>query len=150
MAGSVNKVILVGNIGRDPEVRTTQGGDRVVSFSLATTESWRDKNTGERKDHTEWHNVVIWNDALGKIAEQYCRKGAKVYLEGSLQTREYTDKDGNQRKTTEVVLARFRGEMTLLDGPKSEGSRDERAAPSSASSGSRAPLRDQLNDDIPF
>ncbi len=115
MAGSVNKVILVGNLGRDPEVRRMNSGDAVVSFSVATTESWRDKASGERKDRTEWHNVVIFNEALGKIAEQYCKKGSKVYLEGQLQTREYTDKEGNQRKTTEVVLQRFRGELTLLD-----------------------------------
>ena len=125
MAGSVNKVILVGNLGRDPEVRTLPSGDRVVSFSLATTESWRDRNSGERRDRTEWHNISIFNENLGKIAEQYCRKGAKVYLEGQLQTREYTDKDGNQRKATDVVLQRFRGELTLLDskgGGRSEGS----------------------------
>ena len=115
MSGSVNKVILIGNLGRDPEVRRMNSGDSVVSFSLATTESWRDKATGERKDRTEWHNVVIFNENLGKIAEQYCKKGSKVYLEGQLQTREYTDRDGNQRKTTEVVLQRFRGELTLLD-----------------------------------
>jgi single-strand DNA-binding protein len=115
MAGSVNKVILVGNLGRDPEVRRTGAGDPVVNFSLATSESWRDKVSGERKERTEWHNVVIFNENLGKIAEQYCKKGTKVYLEGQLQTREYTDRDGNQRKTTEVVLNRFRGELTLLD-----------------------------------
>lgn len=115
MAGSVNKVILVGNLGRDPEVRTLPSGDRVVSFSVATTESWRDRNTGERRDRTEWHNVSIFNENLGKIAEQYCRKGAKVYLEGQLQTREYQDKDGVQRRATDVVLQRFRGELTLLD-----------------------------------
>ena len=115
MAGSVNKVILIGNLGRDPEVRRLNSGDAVVSFSLATTKSWRDKATGERKDRTEWHNIVIFNENLGKIAEQYLKKGSKVYLEGQLQTREFTDKDGNQRKTTEVVLQRFRGELTLLD-----------------------------------
>ena len=115
MSGSVNKVILIGNLGRDPEVRRTNNGDPVVSFSLATTESWRDKATGERRDRTEWHNVVIFNENLGKIAEQYCKKGAKIYIEGQLQTREYTDKDGNQRKATDVVLTKFRGELTLLD-----------------------------------
>ena len=115
MSGSVNKVILIGNLGRDPEVRRINSGDQVVSFSLATTESWRDKASGERKDRTEWHNVVIWNENLGRIAEQYCKKGSKIYLEGQLQTREYQDKDGNQRKATEVVLQRFRGELTLLD-----------------------------------
>ncbi len=172
MAGSVNKVILVGNLGRDPEVRTLPSGDRVVSFSLATTDSWRDKNTGERKDRTEWHNISIFNENLGKIAEQYCRKGSKVYLEGQLQTREYTDKDGNQRKATDVVLQRYRGELTLLDskGGRSEGDyegggfgRDSggggysRSAPTERSGGNRpAPssgggrLSDQLDDDIPF
>ncbi|ACB95690.1 single-stranded DNA-binding protein [Beijerinckia indica] len=115
MSGSVNKVILIGNLGRDPEVRRMNSGEAVVSFSLATTESWRDKMSGERRDRTEWHNVVIFNENLGKIAEQYCKKGSKVYLEGQLQTREYQDRDGNQRRTTEVVLQRFRGELTLLD-----------------------------------
>src|SRR5208283_229856 len=115
MAGSVNKVILIGNLGKDPEVRRLNSGDQVVSFSLATSDTWRDKATGERKERTEWHNIVIFNENLGKIAEQYCKKGTKVYLEGQLQTREYTDRDGNQRKATEVVLQRFRGELTLLD-----------------------------------
>ena len=115
MSGSVNKVILVGNLGRDPESRKFPSGDSVVSFSLATTESWRDKATGERKDKTEWHNVVIFNENLGRIAEQYLKKGSKVYLEGALQTREFTDKEGHQRRTTEVVLTKFRGELTLLD-----------------------------------
>src|SRR5574337_149320 len=133
MSGSVNKVILVGNLGRDPEVRRMGSGDPVVSFSLATTESWRDKATGERRDRTEWHNIVIFNENLGKIAEQYCKKGSKVYLEGQLQTREYTDKDGNQRKTTEVVLQRFRGELTLLD---SRGRGGEDAAWGGSSGGS--------------
>src|SRR5579862_1568515 len=99
MAGSVNKVILVGNLGNDPEVRRLNSGDQVVNFRVATSETWRDKNSGERKERTEWHNVVIFNENLGKVAEQYCKKGTKVYLEGQLQTREYTDKDGNQRRT---------------------------------------------------
>ena len=121
MSGSVNKVILVGNLGRDPEVRTFPSGDKVVSFSMAMTESWRDKATGERKDKTEWVNVSIFNEALGRVAEQYCKKGSKIYLEGQLQTREYTDKDGNQRKATDVVLQKFRGELTLLDSRGSRG-----------------------------
>jgi single-strand DNA-binding protein len=146
MAGSVNKVILVGSLGRDPEVRTFSSGDRVVSFSIATTESWRDKGTGERKDRTEWHSVQVFNEALGKIAEAYCRKGAKVYLEGQLQTREYTDKDGNQRKVTEVVIPRFRGELTLLDSRK-EGETSNRAP---AQNGARPSLSSQLDDDIPY
>ena len=166
MAGSVNKVILIGNLGRDPEVRRTGAGDPVVSFSVATTESWRDKASGERKDRTEWHNVVIFNENLGKIAEQYCKKGSKVYLEGQLQTREYTDKDGNQRKTTEVVLQRFRGELTLLDGRRDGAGADDRggySAPASGDGFGRASPMERrpaaagasrssspINDDIPF
>src|SRR5664279_5432889 len=115
MAGSVNKVILLGNLGKDPEVRTLNSGSRVVNLRIATSESWRDKASGERQERTEWHSVVIYNENLGKIAEQYLKKGSKVYVEGQLQTREFTDKEGNQRKTTEVVLQRFRGELTLLD-----------------------------------
>jgi single-strand DNA-binding protein len=163
MAGSVNKVILIGNLGRDPEVRRLNSGDSVVSFSVATTESWRDKATGERKDRTEWHNVVIFNENLGKIAEQYCKKGSKVYLEGQLQTREYQDKDGNPRKVTEVVLQRFRGELTLLDsrgGGRGEMA-DERES-SSGNFGRSSPMEkrpatagsgrvaDMIDDDIPF
>ncbi len=168
MAGSVNKVILVGNLGRDPEVRTLPSGDRVVSFSVATTESWRDRNTGERKDRTEWHNISIFNENLAKVAEQYCRKGSKIYLEGQLQTREYTDKDGNQRKATDVVLQKFRGELQLLDskGSRAEGGDYDQAGngsfgrsspmersgeerrPAPASAGSR--LSNELDDDIPF
>src|SRR6202035_1555429 len=142
MSGSVNKVILIGNLGRDPEVRRMNSGDSVVSFSLATTESWRDKATGERKDRTEWHNVVIFNENLGKIAEQYLKKGAKVYLEGQLQTREYTDKEGNQRKTTEVVLQRFRGELTLLDsrGRGEAGGESLASSSSSSSFGQSSPM----------
>src|ERR1700733_8802942 len=137
MSGSVNKVIPIGNLGRDPEVRRMNSGDSVVNFSLATTESWRDKATGERKDRTEWHNIVIFNENLGKIAEQYCKKGSKVYLEGQLQTREYTDKDGNQRRATEVVLQRFRGELTLLDSRGGRGeATDDRGSSDAPSSGS--------------
>jgi single-strand DNA-binding protein len=162
MAGSVNKVILIGNLGRDPEVRRTSAGDPIVSFSVATTESWRDKASGERKERTEWHNVVIFNENLGKIAEQYCKKGTKIYLEGQLQTREYTDRDGNQRKATEVVLQRFRGELTLLDsrGRDTSGALEAsnegfgRASPMeqgerrSGAGSSRA--ADIIDDDIPF
>jgi len=123
MAGSVNKVILVGNLGKDPEVRRLNSGDQVVNFTLATSESWRDKNSGERKEKTEWHNVVIFNENLGKVVEQYCKKGSKVYVEGQLQTRKWQDKDGADRYTTEVVLQRFRGELTLLDSRNSGGDR---------------------------
>src|SRR3954454_13419415 len=115
MSGSVNKVILIGNLGRDPEVRRMNSGDAVVSFSVATTESWRDKATGERKDRTEWHNVVIFNENLGKVAEQYLKKGAKVYVEGQLQTRKYTDQQGQEKYSTEIVLQQYRGELTMLD-----------------------------------
>ncbi len=115
MAGSVNKVILVGNLGRDPEVRRLSSGDPVVNFSIATSETWKDKTSGERKEKTEWHNIVIYNENLGRVAEQYLKKGSKVYIEGQLQTREYTDKEGQQRKSTEVVLQRFRGELAILD-----------------------------------
>ncbi len=171
MAGSVNKVILVGNLGRDPETRRFPSGDSVVSFSLATTESWRDKATGERKDRTEWHNISVFNENLGKVVEQYCKKGSKVYLEGQLQTREFTDKEGHQRKTTDVVLTKFRGELVLLD---SRGGRGDDAGYGGASGGSsggsfgrqspmeRSPAErgggmsgggrasDTLDDDIPF
>src|SRR5437870_10203839 len=115
MAGSVNKVILVGNLGRDPDVRRLSSGDPVVNLSVATSESWRDKASGERKERTEWHRVVIFNENLAKVAEQYLRKGAKVYLEGQLQTRKYTDKDGVEKYSTEVVLQQYRGELTMLD-----------------------------------
>ena len=115
MAGSVNKVILVGNLGRDPEIRRTQDGRPIANLSVATSESWRDKTTGERKEKTEWHRVVIFNEGLCKIAEQYLKKGAKVYLEGALQTRKYTDKDGVEKYSTEVVLQGFNSSLTMLD-----------------------------------
>lgn len=119
MAG-VNKVILVGNLGADPEVRRLNSGEPVVSMRIATSESWRDKQSGERRERTEWHNVVIFNEHLAKIAEQYLKKGSKVYVEGQLQTRKWTDQNGNDRYTTEIVLQRFRGELQMLDG-RSEG-----------------------------
>ncbi len=115
MAGSVNKVILVGNLGADPEVRRLNSGDMVVNLRIATSETWRDKNSGERKEKTEWHNVVIFNDQLAKVAEQYLKKGMKVYVEGQLQTRKWQDQTGNDRYTTEVVLQKFRGELQMLD-----------------------------------
>ena len=120
MAGSVNKVILIGNLGRDPEVRKTQSGDAIVHLNLATSESWKDKNTGERREKTEWHRVVIFNENLGRIAQQYLRKGSKVYIEGQLQTRKWQDQSGVEKYTTEIVLQRYRGELTMLDG-RSEG-----------------------------
>ena len=150
MAGSVNKVILVGNLGRDPEVRRLTSGDPVVNLSVATSESWRDKASGERKERTEWHRVVIFNENLAKVAEQYLRKGSKVYLEGQLQTRKYTDKDGVEKYTTEVVLGRFRGELTMLDA-RGDGERAERPALVGASEGGRSFERGgDLDDEIPF
>ncbi|WP_375408161.1 single-stranded DNA-binding protein [uncultured Methylobacterium sp.] len=116
MAGSVNKVILVGNLGRDPETRRLASGDPVVNLRIATSESWKDKMSGERKEKTEWHSVVIYNENLARVAEQYLRKGSKVYIEGQLQTRKWADQSGVEKYTTEVVLQRFRGELTLLDG----------------------------------
>lgn len=116
MAGSVNKVILVGNLGRDPEVRNTQSGMKVVNLRIATSESWKDRQTGERQERTEWHSVAIFNENLADIAEKYLRKGSKVYVEGQLQTRKWTDQQGQERYTTEIVLQRYRGELTLLDG----------------------------------
>lgn len=160
MAGSVNKVILVGNLGRDPEIRRTPNGDPIVNLSVATSESWKDRNTGERKERTEWHRVVIFNENLAKVAEQYMHKGTKVYLEGQLQTRKYTDKDGVEKYSTEIVLSRFRGELVLLDG-RSGGASGGFGGGDSGSSfgggssagGSSAPASfDQggMDDDIPF
>ena len=139
MAGSVNKVILVGNLGRDPEARTLQDGGKVVNLSIATSESWKDKSSGQRKEKTEWHRVVIFNDKLGEVAEKYLRKGAKVYIEGQIQTRKWTDQSGAERYSTEIVLQKFRGELTMLDSA-SEGERE----PAPAGGG-----RDD-DSDIPF
>jgi len=160
MAGSVNKVILVGNLGRDPEVRRLTSGDPVVNLSIATSESWRDKASGERKEKTEWHRVVIFNENLAKVAEQYLKKGAKVYLEGQLQTRKYTDKDGSEKYSTEIVLQKYRGELTMLDGRGGEGGgsgggggggeRMERPAMAGGGEGARSFQRDDLDDEIPF
>lgn len=116
MAGSLNKVMLIGNLGKDPEVRSFQNGGKVCNFSLATSESWKDRNTGERREKTDWHNVAIFNENLVRIAEQYLKKGSKVYVEGALQTRKWQDQSGNDRYTTEVVLQNFNGTMVLLDG----------------------------------
>ena len=121
MAGSINKVILVGNLGRDPEIRSTQDGMRIANLAVATSETWRDKMSGERKERTEWHRVVIFNERLAEIAEKYLKKGSKVYVEGALQTRKWTDNSGQERYTTEVVLQRFRGELTMLDGARGAG-----------------------------
>ncbi len=115
MAGSVNKVILVGNLGKDPEVRSTQDGTKIVNFTLATSETWNDRASGERKERTEWHRVVIFNENIANVAEKYLRKGRKVYVEGSLQTRKWTDQSGQEKYTTEVVISRFRGDIQLID-----------------------------------
>ena len=116
MAGSVNKVILIGNLGRDPEIRSMQNGQKVANLALATSESWRDKQSGERKERTEWHRVVIFNENLIEIAEKYLRKGSKIYVEGALQSRKWQDQSGQEKYTTEIVLQRYRGELTMLDG----------------------------------
>lgn len=121
MAGSVNKVILVGNLGKDPEVRSTQNGQKIVNFTLATSETWRDRQSGERREKTEWHRVAVFNPNLAEIAERYLRKGSKVYVEGQLQTRKWTDQNGQERYTTEVVLQQFRGDLTLLDSRGGSG-----------------------------
>jgi len=138
---SVNKVIIVGNLGRDPEVRTFQNGGQVCNLNIATSESWKDKNTGERKERTEWHSVAIFSEPLARIAEQYLRKGSKVYLEGQLETRKWQDQSGQDRYTTEVVLRPYKGELVLLDKP-----RDERPEPPQ-SQGGGGMLPD---DEIPF
>ena len=153
MAGSVNKVILVGNLGRDPEVKRLTSGDPVVNLSVATSESWKDKASGERKERTEWHRVVIFNENIAKVAEQYLRKGSKVYIEGQLQTRKYTDKDGHEKYSTEVVLQRYRGELTMLDtkGSGEGGAERERVtAGAPREESQRSFQRAELDDEIPF
>lgn len=142
MAGSVNKVILVGNLGRDPEIRAAQDGSKVASFSVATSETWKDRVSGEKKDRTEWHRIVVFNPNLCDICEKYLHKGSKVYLEGQLQTRKWQDQSGAERYTTEVILGRFRGELALLDA---KGSSEDGAAVMDDKS-AEAPI----DDDIPF
>jgi single-strand DNA-binding protein len=165
MAGSVNKVILVGNLGRDPEVRLTQANQKIVHLAIATSERWKDRLSGETRERTEWHRVVIFNEQLADIAERYLRKGSPVYLKGTLQTRKWTDQGGQERYTTEVVVPRFRGELTLLGG-RGEGGGTEIGSPedfdSATGTGYRSPapggggrewppsLAEQLDDDIPF
>jgi single-strand DNA-binding protein len=168
MAGSVNKVIIIGNLGRDPEVRSFQNGGKVVNLRIATSETWRDKATGERKERTEWHSVAIFNEALGKIAEQYLKKGSTVYIEGQLETRKWQDQSGADRYTTEIVLRQFRGELTLLGGRDGGsgggGGYDERGgyddygsgqgggsgATGGARSAAPAGSRSDMDDEIPF
>ena len=161
MAGSVNKVILVGNLGKDPESRTFQNGDKVVNLTLATSENWKDKSSGERKERTEWHRVVIYNQGLINVAENYLKKGSKIYIEGQLETRKWTDKDGVEKYSTEVVLRPFRSELTMLDskggggGGRSESFSDSgandysSAGPSSSKPAQKAPW-DEMEDEIPF
>jgi single-strand DNA-binding protein len=169
MAGSVNKVILVGNLGADPEIRRTQDGRPIVNLRIATSETWRDKGTGERKERTEWHRVVIFSEGLAKVAEQYLKKGARVYLEGSLQTRKWQDQGGQDRYSTEVVLQNFNSQMVLLDRagggggggyPDDNGSDFGQSSGSSGGGGRSAPARqpamagagrrDDMDDEIPF
>lgn len=151
MAGSVNKVILVGNLGKDPEIRSTQEGIKIANLSVATSEQWRDKNTQERVERTEWHRVVIFNEKLADVAEKYLRKGSKIYVEGQLQTRKWTDQTGQERYTTEVVVPRFRGEITMLDGVKSQGGMADSSfeAPALTAREPLPPLG-EIDDDIPF
>jgi single-strand DNA-binding protein len=163
MAGSVNKVILVGNLGKDPEVRRMGSGEPVVNLSVATSESWRDKASGERKEKTEWHRVVIFNENLAKVAEQYLRKGSKVYIEGQLQTRKWTDQSGQDKYSTEVVIQRFRGDLTLLDGRGGGGAELEDRGGRGADFGNAGPMerngaggkssarfKEEMDDEIPF
>ena len=159
MAGSVNKVILIGNLGADPEIRTLNSGDRVANLRIATSETWRDRGSGERKERTEWHRVVIFNDNLVKVAEQYLRKGSKVYVEGAIQTRKWTDQSGQEKFSTEVVLQKFRGELTMLDGRAGDAERDDggygggfssSSGPRQRSSAPREEFSADLDDEIPF
>ena len=158
MSGSVNKVILVSNLGRDPEVRYAQDGTKIVHLSVATSERWKDRQSGEQREKTEWHRVVIFNDRLGDVAERFLRKGSKVYLEGALQTRKWTGQDGQERYTTEVVLQRYRGELTMLDtrgeGGGAYGGGDDYGGPPSGGGGgggpSGPPSGGDLDDEIPF
>ena len=154
MSGSVNKVTLVGNLGRDPEVRAMQNGDKIVQLSVATSDRWKDKSSGEQRERTEWHRVVIFNDALGKIAEQYLKKGSTVYLEGQLQTRKWTDQQSGQEKyTTEVVLQRYRGELTLLGSrPENQISNDQQndEIDQSNQTSMSDDIASDLDDEIPF
>jgi single-strand DNA-binding protein len=174
MAGSVNKVILIGNLGKDPEIKSFQNGGKIANFSIATSEQWKDKMTGERKERTEWHNIVINGDGLVGVVERYLKKGSKVYVEGSLRTRKWQDRDGNDRYTTEVVVAGMSGALTMLDGApggggggrsggdnwgngggdsggwNQGGSSSSGGMGGGGSSGGRAPFDDDLDDDVPF
>jgi single-strand DNA-binding protein len=160
MAGSVNKVILIGNLGKDPEVRRLNSGDPVVNLRIATTETWRDKQSGERKEKTEWHSVVIFNEGIAKVAEQYLRKGSSVYIEGQLQTRKWTDQSGVEKYTTEIVLQKYRGELTMLGGKGDGGGKSydddggggftAKAGGKRTSDAPRETFSQDLDDEIPF
>ncbi len=157
MSGSINKVILVGNLGRDPDVRAMQNGDKVVQLSIATSDRWKDKNTGEQRERTEWHRVVIFNEPVGKIAEQYLKKGSTVYIEGQLQTRKWTDQQSGQEKyTTEIVLQRFKGELTLLgsrnnsDNLSDNSNNNNQSSEESKNVDNILNSPDMIDDDIPF
>ena len=150
MAGSVNKVILIGNLGRDPEVRTFQNGGKVCNFSIATSETWKDRNSCERQERTNWHNIAIFNENLAQIADQYLRKGSKVYVEGQLETRKWQDQAGNDRYTTEVVLRNFRGELTLLEGRNENSNSNFSENASIDDESSDKVLTNDIDDEIPF
>ena len=155
MAGSVNKVILVGNLGRDPETRTFQNGGKVCNLRIATSETWKDRNTGERRERTEWHSVAIFSEPLARVAEQYLKKGSKVYIEGQLETRKWQDQSGQDRYSTEVVLRPYRSELTILDsrgggGGGDQGGYDDRDSYGGGGSSSPAPASQDLDDEIPF
>lgn len=155
MAASLNRVTLIGNLGRDPEIRRTQDGRPIANMSLACSESWRDKSTGERKEKTEWVRITVFTEGLAKVCEQYLKKGSKVYIEGALQTRKYTDKEGVERYSTEVVLQAFNGKLIMLDGKNNGGSRDDRdhdddGGSSRKSSGGGGTRRQDYDDEIPF
>ena len=164
MAGSLNKVMLIGNLGKDPEIRRTQDGKPIANLSIATSESWRDKQSGERREKTEWHRVVIFNEGLAKVAEQYLKKGAKVYIEGQLQTRKWTDQQGVEKYSTEVILQNFNGTLTMLDGRRDgdggggsggdfgngSGAQPRNTSTRSQPSGGGYSRNDDMDDDIPF
>lgn len=159
MAGSVNKVILIGNLGKDPDVKSTQDGMKIVNLAIATSERWKDKNSGEQREKTEWHRVVIFNENLARLAEQYLRKGSTVYIEGQLQTRKWTDQQGAEKYTTEIVLQRYRGEMTFIGGrsdsgqPPADDSMGGGFGGGGVSTGTTPPPMagsDNIDDDIPF
>lgn len=161
MAGSINKVILVGNLGRDPEVRFNTEGEKIVTLSIATNEYWKNKASGERSNHTEWHRVVVFNDKLAEVCDKYLKKGSKIYLEGKLQTRQWIDQKGHKRYSTEVILGKYRGEITLLDSHNGDGSEEHNMSEDNAVFGSREASRSDtellisgggipLNDEVPF